>query len=147
MYEAPLSSKNQTAFLGSSTKVIHANIRNKRSFSHIICKEIVNTVNVVMYFSKNFYLVEAIDEKIGHFLASGIVEYIIKKYVDMKYWRLNNQLDIRQEPKKLTLHHLEGVFVIWSILCVLSVLIFSMEVVGSLAKKIIMRFVAQWIVF
>lgn len=65
-FDSPPTSLNRVAFLSSMTNVIHANMRNKDKFTHIVCKEHVRTINVVMYFPKNFYLIETFNQKISN---------------------------------------------------------------------------------
>lgn len=105
-------------------KVIDANKRHRDSFSHKVCKEYLLTVNIVMYFQKNFYLVEAINENIWNFVSSGIMSHLIDRYVDMKYWQVK-ALDVG--PQQLSYEHLEGVFNLWLYFLILTSVVFVFE--------------------
>lgn len=114
------------------TNVIHANMRNQKSFAHTVCKEVIHLVSVVMYFPRDFYLVDAIDKKISLFLASGIMSHLIEKYVDMRYWNVKL---IREGAKELKIQHLRGAFILWAVLNFCSTIIFIMEVSIYSAKR------------
>lgn len=112
------------AFTTSLTKVIDSNMANRNSFTHIVCKEDVQIINVVIYFSKNFYLIDKIDATLNSLLSSGIVKHVVDKYVDLRYLKTRN---VDKGPQKLTLKHLEGAFNIWIILCFVSITAFVFE--------------------
>lgn len=114
------------------TNVIHANMRNRNSFAHIVCKETISTVSVVMYFQKDFYLAEAIDRKISLFLASGIMSQLIEKYVDMRYW---NVKPARSGPQELNFKHLKGAFVLWGVLNFCAFIAFVMETIVHAIRR------------
>lgn len=107
------------------TDVIHANMKHKNVFVHKVCKQNIFTVSIVIYFPKNFYLVGAIDKKIGSLLSSGIVDHLIGKYVDMKYWKLKS---VKKEAKPLTLQQVEGAFLIWTTFCLISFIVLIFEI-------------------
>jgi hypothetical protein len=101
--------KERVAYVASSTVIIGENTGYRIIFSfintmhlasnkyhqklgkytpHTICKEHILTINIVMYFRKNFFLIDAFNEKLSLFLSSGIVSHIIDKYVETKYWNV-----------------------------------------------------------
>ena len=73
------------------------------------------TIPIVIYTNKNFYLLQAINEKIESFIAAGLVEY----WHSLSY---NEELLTKQSnpPKVLTFHHLSGCFYIWIFGCSVS---------------------------
>jgi hypothetical protein len=113
------------AFISFMTHVIEANAKRKALKAHSACKEPVQTYQVVMFFPKNFYLIDSINSKISNFLSSGIMSHLIEKYVDLRYWNVKT---VKKGPQKLTVKHLRGAFNLWVILSVFSSLIFMMEV-------------------
>lgn len=119
-----LGSFSRLAFATTMTNVIDANKRHKDSFSHKVCKEYLLTISIVMYFSKDFYLVETINKKIGQFISSGIMSHLINRYVDMKYWNVKT---LDSGPQKLSYEHLEGAFVLWMLFLMLSLVVFLLE--------------------
>lgn len=106
------------------TNVIYANMKHRHSFSHIVCKQNIKMLNVVMYFPKNFYLLEAINGKLNGLISSGILSHIIEKYVDMRYWNYKKQATKQQA---LNFEHLRGSFQIWVHLVFLAVVVFVCE--------------------
>lgn len=120
----------------SMTDVIHSNMEHKHSFFHRVCKESIYTVNVVMYFPKNFYLVEALNQKLNLFLSNGIVKHLIEKYVDMRYWNVKRA---NKGPQQLKLQHLQGTFNLWMILCCLSMLVLVMEIIVNAFHQMIIK--------
>jgi hypothetical protein len=111
------------AFIASMTDIIDANKKNK--FTHAVCKESIFNVNVVMYFPRDFYLVESINRKISSFLSSGVMSHLIGKYVDLRYWNVKS---VEKGPQKLTIEHLRGAFNLWMIFSAISILTFAVEI-------------------
>lgn len=116
------------AFKTSMTNVV-ASHQIHKNITHIVCKEHLYTVYVVMYYPKNFYLIETIDKKIGQFLASGIVSRLIDKYVDMRFWNMKKE---QSDPHRLTFNHLRGAFTLWIGLCAVSAIVLLVEVLIKL---------------
>jgi len=110
--------------MGIMTEIVDANKRNRDRFTHIVCKEYIAYVNIVMYFTKNFYLIDPINEKLDRFLSAGIFTHIIERYVDMRYW---NFKEPKKGPRTLEFKHLHGAFVLWSSLALVSVGAFLIE--------------------
>jgi len=112
------------ALLASMLEVAHANQKKRDEFSHLICQQFVMTTNVVIFFRKEFYLIEAINDKINSFLASGIMEHWIEKSVDMHF---ATRKVIKRGPKKLNIEHLSGIFKLLCIGCAVSSMFFVFE--------------------
>lgn len=115
-------------------------MQHRESFAHAVCKEEVYTVNLVMYFPKNFYLIQPINKKIRILISSGVMNHIINKYIDMKYLVYANAKAMKKGPQKLTFKHLDGIFTMWIILCCFAFASFLVErIVHSIHLKMIKR--------
>lgn len=132
IFSRPLEESVKSAFMTSTTDIIYRNQQHYKEFVLIVCKEQVLTVNIVMYFPKNFYLRDAIDRKIRSLSTSGLLQYFTQKYADPKFLNIKNE---QRGPKRLNVHHLFGVFNIWAIGLAIALFIFLLEISGSLIKK------------
>lgn len=124
-FSRPLEASSRKAFVASMTNIIDANKKHKNSFVHKVCKEHIYTISVVMYFPKNFFLVETFNKKISSLISSGIMKHLTDKYVDMRYWNIK---PAKKQPQQMTIQHLQGVFMLWSICCLLTIFVFMFEV-------------------
>lgn len=106
------------------TEVIEANQRNKKFLAHKICRELIVTMNTVMYFQKNFFLADTINQKINCLISSGIMNHLIEKYIDMKFLVFKEPA---KGPRQLTMEHLKGAFYVWIICCVFCVAALAYE--------------------
>ena len=120
-----LPSSTQIAFQTSMTSVISANIKHKKDFFHSTLKQPIVTPSVVIYYQKNFYFISQIDRKLSDLLSAGIIKHILDKYIDLRYWNIKQT---KRNNQKLSLKHLEGVFVMWLIFISISFAIFIAEV-------------------
>lgn len=116
---------NRFAFISPSIDVVDVNKRNKNVWTHTVCKELVGTNLVVIYFSKNFYLIDAINQKLKAFATNGLLQHIIDDYVDMRYLQVK---EIPKGPQTLTIDHLRGAFSVWMTCCLVCCAIFVIEV-------------------
>lgn len=89
-------------------------------------------VNIVMYFQKNFFLKEAIDDTLDELATAGLLQYWINKFADKKY--LNWQ-DQQMGPQKLQLEHLRGIFNLGFIGLGVATIVFIIENFLSRRKK------------
>lgn len=133
IFGRPLEENVKSAFMTSATDIIYRNQQHYKEFVLTVCKEQVLTVNIVMYFPKNFYLRDAIDRKIRSLSTSGLLQYWTQKYADPKF--INIKRNMQSGPKKLNVHHLFGVLNIWAIGLTIALFIFLLEISGSLIKK------------
>lgn len=124
--ENSLESLERTAFIDAIQAIVHANMKHRNEFVHKVCKEEVWNAMIVVYYQKNFYLVETINRKIEIFLSSGIVNHIIGRYVDMRFW---NVKPVEKGPSQLSFQHLKGAFSLWAILLAIASFVFSLEVI------------------
>lgn len=82
------------------------NQKNDKISRYEICKEFVTTIPVVIYTKKDFYLLNALDEKIRLLKAAGLIDFWNFQDVDKRFL---NDPDPKT-PKTLQLHHLFGCF-------------------------------------
>lgn len=109
----------------SMTDVIHRNQQNYKEFVLNVCKEQVLMVNIVMYFPKNHFLKEAIDNKLNELLSFGFLEYWTHKFADMKYFKIKTA---QHGPRKLNVDRLIGVFHLYLYGCAIAVLALFLEI-------------------
>jgi hypothetical protein len=76
----------------------------------------------VQYFRKDFFLKDAIDEKLRMLITSGVIEKWISDNDFTAYWK-----DVKRGPLVLTLSHLCGVFYISLTAYVVSIFVFLIE--------------------
>lgn len=112
--------------------VLYSNQVNFNSTPSIPCKEIFMMFPVVIYFPRQFFLADAINDKIQYLQAAGLIDYWHSEILD-------NRLQKRQEsnePKGIKIEYLLGCFFIWGFACIFSFLIFIWEVMkGKWRKK------------
>lgn len=105
-------------------KILHRNFMNRDKFQLIICKERLMSISIVMYTQKNFYLTEALNEKISLFQAAGLIQY-------WHIYERKNFIDDSNPPKILTFHQLLGAFQILLCGCGISALVFIAEIIAK----------------
>lgn len=107
-------------------EIVYMNKLNFKSFAFKTLRESLNNNFAVFYFQKNFYLLNAINEKIGILKAAGLVDYWISKDIDPSF------LHIKQEnlgPQKLNIEHLLGCFELLFLGITLGLIAFSLEII------------------
>jgi len=95
------------------------NIRNITNFQ--ICREPFMTVPIVIYAKKNFYLIQAMNDKIESLKGAGLIEYWYSQQF------LEEMSKEEKSPEVLTLAHLSGCFQILAGGCVFSFVAFVAE--------------------
>lgn len=95
-----------------------------------ICKEAFSTVPVVIYYQKNFWFTDAINEKIEILKSAGLIEFWYLKYIDKG---MKDIVDKR--PKVLRLEHFQGSFVLLSCGFVISLMVLIIEKVCESFRK------------
>lgn len=108
-------------YIQALMRLLYQNQQGSTSTRSIICREPFLTLPVVIYTRKNFYLLEAMNEKIEIFKSAGLIEFWLFKDIDKRF--LNEKEIIH--PKVLTLQHLSGCFwlLVFGIFLSISVLI------------------------
>lgn len=127
----PLNASSKAAYLTSYINVIDANQKNYKKFVHKVCNEPMMTDNIVMYFPKNFYLIDAINKKLTAFKSSGLIQFWIRKFANERFF---NFKQTKQGRRALSLDHLFGVFNILFIGNVAALTIFLFELFIAKAK-------------
>jgi hypothetical protein len=82
----------------------------------------------VFYFTKNFYLVDEINEKISQFHSSGLIDFWISNYLIVDH-KSNNEF-----PSVLTMKKFEGIFAILSFGWFLAIGALIFEVLSNYVK-------------
>ncbi|CAO1388058.1 unnamed protein product [Diamesa tonsa] len=95
---------------GPLSEVLYLNQQNYKNFTYKVLKEFLFTAQIVIYYTKNFYLKEEVNDKLLYMKASGLVDHWISKSMDMKYL---NMKEPKHGPKKLNLQQLSGGFQVW----------------------------------
>lgn len=119
-------------------KILHRNFINRDKFQLIICKERLMSISIVMYTQKNFYLTEALNEKISLFQAAGLIQY----------WHIYERksfIDDSNPPKILTFHQLLGAFQILLFGCGISLLVFITEIIAKSKFNFLSQHLHKWI--
>lgn len=97
---------------------------------YTICPEVVMTLPIVIYTKKDFFLLEAINEKLAILNAAGLI----------RFWHFNdNGFSTQKEskqPKFMTLEHLKGSFYILLLGVSTSSFVFVAEVLISYVSKL-----------
>lgn len=86
-----------------------------------------------MYFSKNFYLREAINYKLNELQTAGILEFWIKNYADMRFYKMKGE---QIGPKKMEIEQLFGAFNLLFIGLGVGIIVFIVELTGLSLKKV-----------
>ncbi|KAG5681328.1 hypothetical protein PVAND_010775 [Polypedilum vanderplanki] len=123
----------KAAFMTPQTNVINRNQMNQGKFSLKVCDEQVSVINIVMFFTRSFFLKLTIDEKLHYFDANGLLTYWINKHADKRYL---NVKDADTGPKILLVEHLFGVFNIMLIGYAIATIIFILELTVFKIKEI-----------
>lgn len=114
------------------TDIVYRNQQTYKSFVLKVCKEELLTVNIVMYFPKQFYLKNAIDQKLNELATAGLLEFWIQNYADMRFFNIKSE---QSGPKNLQMQHLFGIFNIWLIGCAISCIVFILELIFVKCKS------------
>lgn len=88
------------------TPILYENLINRKNFTLRICRETMHSTLLAFYFTKNFYLVNEINEVLSNFQSAGLIGYVMSKYVSMNSM---NKVE-KQPPSALTYDNMEGFF-------------------------------------
>lgn len=95
------------------------------------------SISIVMYTQKNFYLTEALNEKISLFQAAGLIQY-------WHFYERKNFIEASNPRKALTFHHLLGAFQISSCGCCISALVLITEIIAKSKFNFLSRNLHKW---
>lgn len=99
-------------------QILPKNLRYK------VCKDVFMTMHTVAYTKRDFYLLDAINEKIGIFTAAGLFGFWRSQTVDDRFLYMKATV----YPSVLTIHQLMGCFQILLIGCAMGLVAFVIEV-------------------
>ena len=102
---------------------------NKNLTSLQICREPYITIPTVIYTKKDFYFLQALNEKIEELKGTGLIEYWFSMQFVKEFGRDDDS------PKILTLNHLSGCFLILAGGCFISFIAFILELIIFKLKK------------
>lgn len=114
----------------SLLKTLYTNQISSKSSRFVMCKEVFMTIPIVIYTSKDFYLLDSLSDKIELLKSTGLItkwHYDIIKKDFMKF-------DGSSQPKVLTLDNLLGCFKLLGLGCLASVLVFAGELLFNKLK-------------
>lgn len=100
------------------------------------CKTLAETFSmspVVIYFPKNHYLIEAVNEKLRLLKAAGLIDFFIRSYTRSKLKANKNSSKI---PKIMTLFDLSGGFKVWLFGLSLALLTLGVEIFVKFVQKL-----------
>lgn len=120
-------------FLDSLTEHLIENQRNTFNFKHKMCKDYFATISVVLYFSKNHFLVPAVDSVISSLESGGLIEHWHFNYINKRFLNIKDEAKCAQ---KMTVEHLKGCFEIWACGCLLAFVSFLGEIIFVLCRNI-----------
>ncbi|KAL7017000.1 hypothetical protein ACKWTF_010218 [Chironomus riparius] len=118
-----MNSGGKNAILEVNSELLYQHsLKNFTNFQ--ICREYFMTVPIVIYTNKNFYLLQAINDKIEKLIAAGLIEY----WHSLSYKKelLNHR---PKPPKVLTFNHLSGSFYILIFGCSVACLALVFELI------------------
>jgi hypothetical protein len=99
-----MSRSKRTAVVGGRLNLFDYS-RTHPDFPYKICPESLLTINIVLYFPKNYYLRESFDSKIGRLVSSGFVEHWVRLYDYTNMWKTT-----KKGPRAIKLQHVKGSF-------------------------------------
>lgn len=115
-------------YANSLFKALYLNQVSPKDSRYNICKEPYSTYPIVIYAKKNFYLIDALNEKISLMQAAGLIEFWYYQDLDIRYL-----VTTFTEPlKTLTMKHLGGCFQILFFGLALSFLAFILELLSDI---------------
>lgn len=112
------------------------NQQNYQNYTFNVLKEYLFDVQIVNYFPKNFYLVEAMNDKIGILKAAGLVNLWMEKYIDKSYIKIKKE---KARPRIMNIQQLFGGFQLLMIGIAISTLIFAVEMLSKMENFHILR--------
>lgn len=113
------------------TRVLYTNRLSPKSARNVVCNEILMTIPVAIFTKKDFFLLEAFNEKIQNLKAAGLIEFWDFRKSEDKF---SSKSDLRK-PKVLNLNHLEGSFLILLVGTFISFVVFVIEILFSLFSR------------
>ena len=116
------------------TTILYSNQQKSMHKRHNICKETVMSIPVVILTQKNFYLLDAFNQKLDILKASGLIDFWYQEDVKKKL-----KLDVAKSPQVLSLTELFACFQILLFGMISSFLVFLAELTISMSQKVCAR--------
>lgn len=113
--------------------ILYSNSLNHKNFTYNILNEALITNEIVFYFTRNFYLVYEINEKVSHLKSGGFINYLMSKYLSKDFTKKNVLIE------SLSMKQLHGIFQILMYGLLLALVVFFMEMTWKLFKKFFNR--------
>lgn len=120
------------AYGQSLLMILYRNQLNPIDMRYKICKDVFLTIPVVIYAKKNYFLIDALNEKIDILRATGLIDFWNFQDVDKGLLNIKES----KNPKVLTVQHLIGCFHILVIGCVGSFFVFILELSVSFTRRV-----------
>ncbi|CAG9805378.1 unnamed protein product [Chironomus riparius] len=111
----------RTASFASKLELMQYSLTHE-NFPYKICNEHFFTVNVVLYYNKNFFLKRTIDEAIRKILNHGLLIHWMREFDRTDKWRFKDR-----KPSVMTFDHLSGAFYLLLIGNVCGLIVFLVE--------------------
>lgn len=108
----------------SLTRIISSIPTALGEIRHLICKEVLFSAPIVIFTSKDFYLLGEINEKIGILQSTGLISFWQLQCFNHDLLKIKS----KKQPNVLTLNHLNGCFHILLLGFALSSVCFIIEV-------------------
>lgn len=118
----------KTATFGSKVDLMQYSLDHD-TFPYKICKESFFTTNIVLFYNKNFFLKESIDEAIQRILTYGFMEHWMREFDKTARWKNENVI-----PTVMTYEHLSGAFHLLYIGSLIAFVVFLVEILFHLIK-------------
>lgn len=96
----------KAAYVEAATMLLYWNQNISEESRIRVCKESFATVSLAIFFKRNFWLVETVNEQIELFKSSGLIEFWYSRFINKNLLYLKQQ----NSPKVLELSKLEGCF-------------------------------------
>lgn len=125
----------KAAFVRPLAKTLYYNQKHPKNLRYKILMDAILTIPIAMLSQKNFYLLDALNEKIELFKSAGLIDLWQTQDVDAR----NLKEKEPNYPQILSLHNLIGVFQIWLFGCVISLLAFICEASRLKVEKLFTR--------
>ena len=107
----------------AATLTLYENTKINKNSPKIICKEHYMTNSLVFYTLKKFFLLDELNKRIEMMKTGGLIDFWYFKYVG------RNSKENLNPPKVLTLDNFKGSFGILLLGCVISCVVFIIELV------------------
>lgn len=110
-------------------EVIYSNQVNQKNFTLKVLKEYLLDISIVYLFPKNFHLINALNEKMGTYTASGLISLWMDRYLDRKYVNIEDPV---VGPRTISVKDLKGSFELLFIGFIISTAVFLVEIISGL---------------